>query len=541
MKRQFKIMFIFSVFVIVLVACFKDDQKDVNTNDDGNVNISVFAPQGSDVDLKTNSFTKLAEEKFNINFNWETTTYDTSAAAEARNIAMASGDYPDLFLLIPWVDQFSQTDLLKYGKQGAIVPLNELIEEHAPNIQEVLENHEYYAAMVTAPDGKIYGLPQLNECFHCTYSAKMWMNKTWLEELNLDIPTTHEELKSVLKAFKTEDPNGNGKNDEVPLSGATEVVGGGVFTFLMNGFIYDDGVTRLLLEDEKVDFAPIQPEWKEGLAYMRELYEEGLLDSGTFSQNEEALSQLGGSEEQLLGSTVVPHPAPIFGSDREIHNQYEPVPPLDGPNTSWGQYDYNSKPGGTFVLTNTASEEAQVAAIKLIDYMFTEDGQIRSHYGEEDVSWRKPEDGDVAIREEVEPIFATIPLDKDEDPKNDSWDALAQYYQPFEFRDGWVQDIDIYSPEGYERRLQEATYLYEGTEPEEVYPHWAVWYDSEIVDEISMIKTNIEDYVEQNSVQFITGDKDLETEWDTYIEGFEQLELERYLEVMQEAFENAKF
>src|SRR5699024_11192332 len=112
-----------------------NDQKESSGNDDESVNISVFAPQGSDQDLKTNSFTKLAEEKFNINFEWQTTTQDNTAAAEARSIAMASGDYPDLFLLIPWVDQFTQADLVKYGKQGAILPLNDLIEEHAPNIQ----------------------------------------------------------------------------------------------------------------------------------------------------------------------------------------------------------------------------------------------------------------------------------------------------------------------------------------------------------------------------------------------------------------------
>ena len=130
-----------------------------------------------------------------------------------------------------------------------IVPLNDLIEEHAPHIKEVLENNEYYKAMNTAPDGKIYGLTGLNECFHCSYPNKMWINTKWLEQLGLAKPTTPEEFKAVLEAFKTQDPNGNGKADEVPLSGSVENFGVHVIPYLMNGFIYNDDRTYLIMKE----------------------------------------------------------------------------------------------------------------------------------------------------------------------------------------------------------------------------------------------------------------------------------------------------
>ena len=138
----------------------------------GKTAINVFAHQGSDTNLSTNKFTKKMEEKFDIQFNWTTVPFD--GAAEKRQISLASGDYPDLYLLIPWVDRFSQTDLLKFGQQGVILPLNDLIEEHAPNIKKVLESNDYYRAMNTAPDGNIYGLTGLNECFHCSYPTRSW-------------------------------------------------------------------------------------------------------------------------------------------------------------------------------------------------------------------------------------------------------------------------------------------------------------------------------------------------------------------------------
>ena len=73
--------------------------------------------------------------------SWQTTTFDGGPAKEKRQIALASGDYPDLFLLIPWVDAFTQADVLKLGKQGVAVPLEHLIKDNAPNIQKALDSN----------------------------------------------------------------------------------------------------------------------------------------------------------------------------------------------------------------------------------------------------------------------------------------------------------------------------------------------------------------------------------------------------------------
>jgi len=537
-----KTMLYFLSFLLVvslaLVGCSSNEKTEVSQQD-GPVKIKVFGPQNAETDLETNSFTKFAEEKFNMDLEWQVTTYDATSASEVRNIALASGDYPEVFFLVPWVDQFSQTDLLRYGKQGVVLPLNDLIDEYAPNIKEVLENHPYYASMVTAPDGNIYGLPHLNECFHCSYGNKLWINTDWLEKLNLDMPTTTEEFKDVLTAFKTQDPNGNGKQDEVPMSGSPALIESSIIPYLMNGFIYDDSRSRLLLENGKVDLAANKEEWKEGLTYIKSLYEEGLIDKGAFSQNIEAHQKLGNNADiQIVGASTAMHPG-MFVTDEEYSKDYDALAPLKGPNSEYATYNFPSTPGGAFVITNKASEEAQIAAIKLVDYMFTEEGQIRSFYGEKDVSWREPKEGEVAIEESVEPLLAQIQLEEGEEPRNDNWTSMVQFYHPRDFRDGLVQATDIYTAEGYERRLQEATHLYEGKEPSEVFPHWAIWIDPAVADEAAMIQTNIVDYIEQNSLQFITGTKDLDKEWDSYVKGFEQLNLKRYLEIMQEAYDTS--
>nr|WP_154894085.1 ABC transporter substrate-binding protein [Paenibacillus xylanexedens] len=505
-----------------------------------NVTINVFAHQSSDTNLQTNKFTKKMEEKFNVKINWTTVPFD--GAAEKRQISLASGDYPDLYLLIPWVDRFSQTDLLKFGQQGVIVPLNDLIEQYAPNIKKVLDSSEYYKAMNTAPDGNIYGLTGLNECFHCSYPNKMWMNTKWLEQLGLSEPTTTEEFKEVLKAFKTKDPNGNGKADEVPLSGSIENFGVHIIPYLMNGFIYDDDRTYLIAKDGRVDTVANKPEWKEGLAYIKSLYDEGLIDPGAFTQNVGAFKKIGdNADAQLLGAGAAMHPS-LFVNTAEgapYGKDYNPIPPLKGPHANYATYNYPIDPGASFVLTNKASEETQIAAIKMLDYLYTQEGAMSAYLGEEGTSWRKPEEGDVALNDQVEPLYKAIPLPTGEEPRNDSWGALSQYNHHRAYRDAEVQGKDIYAGDGYERRLYEATLLMEGKEPKEVFPHWALWVDPANADETSMMQTNLKDYIDQNALQFITGAKSLEKDWDEYVKGLEGLNIQRYLEIMQAAYDSS--
>jgi putative aldouronate transport system substrate-binding protein len=493
------------------------------------VTLKLFAH--SDSDLSQNSFSKSVEEKFNIKFQWQ--TVPGAGAAEKRQISLASGDYPDLYMLIPWIDKFSQIDIQRNAQQGIVIPLNDLINQYAPNIKAALDKNPYYKTMNTAPDGKIYGLTELNECYHCSYPNKMWINSSWLKKLNLQMPKTTDEFKQVLQAFKTKDPNGNGKADEVPMSG----VGVGMLPFLMNGFIYNDGKNYLTLNNGKVDTAANKDEWKQGLQYVKSLYDEGLLDKNALIDNWDAFNKL--ANNGVLGAGTATHPYSFVKGGTDNAKNYDAVPPLTGPKASYATYNYPVDPGATFVLTNKASKEAQIAAIKLVDYLFTQDGQIRGHFGEEGLDWRKPQSGDVAIDKSLTPILATIPLKDGEKPHNSSWGALAQYFQPKEFRNAWVASTDIYDQAGYERRLKEATDLYNGKQPKEVFPQWAIWIDPSVADESAMLQTNIKNYVDQGALKFITGNKDLNKDWDEYVNGLDKLNLKRYLDIMQQSYDKS--
>jgi putative aldouronate transport system substrate-binding protein len=528
-------------------ACTSKPEPDENIG--GPADLTVFAPQFPNQNLENNDFTKKMEKKFNINFTFQTTTLDGGPAKEKRQIALASGDYPDLFLLIPWVDQFTAPEILKYGQQGVAVPLNDLIDKYAPNIKKALDSNPDFRAMATAPDGKIYGMPQWVDCYHCSYPAKLWLNSHWLKKLGLKQPKTTEELRDVLRAFKTKDPNGNGKADEVPISAD---VRDPLIPYLMNAFIYDpqgqspSRDSTLVLNNGKVDIQANKDGWREGLKYIKSLYDEGLIDKGAFTQNPEALQQLGDNGSSvILGSAEVMHPG-IFvtiGQEDKRDTQYDAVPPVTGPSGGgYAAYAFPSVPGATFVLTNKASKNDQVAAIKMLDYIFTDEGQISGTEGVKGVDWAYAEKGDLALNPKADPLYKVLDMSEKVAAKRDSrrWIALAQYNNTRQYRDRLVQAKDIYDPAGYERRLQEATNLYAGKEDEaQIYPFWGVWIDPADSSEAASLQTNIESYTTQNTLAFITGSKNIDTDWDAYVAGFDRLGLPRYLEILQAAYDKS--
>ncbi|MEO8683381.1 MAG: hypothetical protein ABI414_00915 [Devosia sp.] len=507
--------------------------------------LGVFAPQTSTMDLNTSTFTKTLEEKFNVDLTFQTTTYDSAAAAEKRQISLASGDYPEAFMLVNWVDQFSQAELIKYSEQGVIIPLNDLIDKYAPNIKAAFEKEPALKKLATAPDGNIYGLPQWNDCFHCSYSAKLWINTEWLKKLGLDMPTTTDQMKAVLEAFKTGDPNGNGRADEIPLAASTVDP---LVPYFMNAFEYDPRGTSypmmLALNGGKVQFQATQPGWRDGLAYLSGLYKEGLIDSGAFTQNRESMQALGNNADAtIVGAVTAQHPALLatVGQADGRDRNYDAVPPLTGPSGHAStSFNLASIPGAAFVITNKASEEQQIAAIKIVDYMFTIDGHAQAEYGVEGEQWLRPVEGDLALDPEYPPLYNSLPVDPTATPTNAAWGAMGQYFSDKAWRGGQVQPEAIYEPAGFERRLFQATKLYEGKTPaDQLFPYWNIWTDPATADELAQLQTNLQNYVTQANAEFVTGQRDINDDaaWASYLADIENLGAARYLEIYQTGYD----
>ncbi|MGM0882171.1 MAG: ABC transporter substrate-binding protein [Bacillota bacterium] len=547
-KTFFSMLALVLSLTLVLSACGKSNEgSNSNSNsttnteekepaaDSGPVAMTFFAPQGK-APLEDNSYTKHVEEKFNVKIKWDLAPAD--ALVDRRQLLLASGDYPEVFL----EGKLTHTDLLTYGKQGVFLPLNDLIEKYAPNIKAMMEKKSYFKDAITATDGNIYALPRLNECYHCTFSQKFWMNKEWLDKVGLPVPTTTDELYTVLKAFKEKDPNGNGKADEIPLTGAPNktVWNGNIDAYLMNSFIYNDNGKYLTLNDGKVDFAANKEGWKQGLIYMNKLYKEGLIDPASFTQNDQAIGQLGNREgDELVGSittALVSYLVNPYDDKLTRHKHWVIVPPLKGPEgvqlagASQGIGDFQ------FAITNKATEAQQIAAIKIADYAFSEEGALLSEWGtDEGKGWELAQPSEKNI--DGKPAkYSTANL-PEQDPdliRNDSWSQMGPKDLTKEFRDLFAVGQDPLTSDGYETRLAQATNAYAPYSPKEIYPS-GVFIRPEDTDAAAQLTTSIQDYVTTNMAQFIIGSKDIQKDWDAYVKGFDGLNLAKYIEIYSNA------
>lgn len=550
--------------VVVLSACAKENGGEkVNNNGEGGASsapapdkelftpvgqypivtekmtIKMFAPQLASIEnMETNTFTKMLEEKTNIQIKWD--LVPDKALNDRKQLMLASGDYPEVILH----GSLTKEEQMKYGKQGVFIPLNDLIDQYAPNFKKALEELPYLKTSVTAPDGNIYALPQINECYHCNFAQKMWINQAWLDELGLSMPTTTDEFYEVLKAFKNGDPNKNGKPDEIPLTGSDDMWAGNIAAFLMNAFIINDHAdkesgTFLRIVDGKVDLVADKEEWKQGLEYLNKLYKEGLIDPASFTQNSDAINQLGNREgENVMGAITTALISYAHGPDDKHprHKEYVTVPPLKGPN-GVQQTSYFAGVGSSqMAITNKATKDQQIAAIRLADYLYTEEAIVLQERGIEGVNWRKAEAGELDMNGEPAKYFL-IPQTETKPTHNDGWEQIGPSMRTYKYRDSWAALQDPFAEGAYEVRLKRESAKYEPYISKEMYPS-SVFIPLEDAEIAAQLKTTIRDYVTSNMAQFITGSKDIAKDWESYVKGFQGLQIDKYKEIYQKGLEN---
>jgi len=160
------------------------------------------------------------EKRTGVHIEW--IDVPSSALAERRNIAMATGDLPDAFIRcgFPLVDQ------IKYGEQGEFIALNNLIESYGHNLRRIFKEDPTIEAAITMPDGKIYALPNIVNVSASRITPKTFVNTEWMKKVDVEMPANTDEFYQMLKTFKENDGNGNGQDDEIPLgvNGTTEIL-----------------------------------------------------------------------------------------------------------------------------------------------------------------------------------------------------------------------------------------------------------------------------------------------------------------------------
>ncbi len=490
---------------------------------DGKVNGLVYKEGLPIVDPGTYSFslltdaTKSSEEFYLLplfedqtGIEVEILDYPHEVAREKYSLALNSGDYADC--IGGWL--ISKADILKFGMEmGIYIPLEDLIAEYAPNIEMLLEMEGVRETM-TAPDGHIYSIPYVIDAPVVDFSP--FINMEWLQRVGMDVPTTTEELKKVLMAFKQQDANGNGNpNDEIPFSLLPNNKHFGYYAGWFGLPLDDDGFTMV---DGELTFAADSEAYKSMILYFRDLYTSGLLDPEIFT--------IDTNQWKAKGSNDVYGVAHMYGSQYVMptalgeESAWLPLPVLAGPGVTDPKWMRDTN--GRWVLNRqmviTDKAEHPEAIIRWWNNVYEFENSIQTKGGpigiklfedEETGEWWIKED----LSEEENVLYNEFNL----------YPAALPRYIPLGFKfQGARPDEKELVAEVYEPFLTE-----------ESVPTY--WVQADISSELGDIASAIRTYIDQKTAAWISNQASIEDEWETYKKQLDKFGLQRYIQIRKEA------
>lgn len=334
------------------------------------------------------------QERTGIDIEWVHPPVGTEQ--ENINVAIASRDLPDI---ITWTWNDQPGGAAKMVEDEVIIPLDEY-KEYMPNYMALLEKNETADKSSRLDDGSLYGFSHIIEDESVMVTAGFMIRKDWLEKLKLDVPTTIDEWHTVLKAFKEQDPNGNGKQDEIPFvcnKGAHFVHMATAFG-VRNGFYVDN--------NGKIHYGPIEDEYREFIKTMAQWYSEGLIDS-EYVTNEiknvdaKVLSDQAGCLYGSITSQFAKYIRQKAGSGFDLVAVKSPADKNGVSHSGLDARKYGVN-GQTIAISSKCKHPIQ--AVQLIDYLFGEDGRMLTNWGKEGESYEivdgKPEFTDHILNNE---------------------------------------------------------------------------------------------------------------------------------------------
>jgi len=487
-------------------------------------------------DLATNRMTEMLSEDLNINF--EFVTYAASEMKEKINIMVAGGnqELPDVILFGLMTSGLpSDIAVYNWAMNGALVPLTEYIENASVYLKESAENAgglDSLLSQITSPDGEVYGLPCYCRALPNDYNTKLWIYQPWLDKLGLTAPTNAEELYQVLKAFKEQDPNGNGKADEIPFASQNSLPyywRRGLMSLFTN---VGDVSNYIAVSDGTLVASYMTEGYREGLRYVNQLISEGLISPLTFTQDNAQLKTLMSQEKTVVGMTIAPSAATLMPTTDQRRAEYVGIAPLaaaDGTVTTPINPTKASIAG--VITTNCKNPEA---AFRFLDLLCSEKYTVMNRWGEEGVDWITPPENTEALysamgysaylQETGNISFGS--------GQNQCWHVTGPMVRGYSISAGMCWNGDPLSSEYMIAKIMPE---YNGKGPEEYLTK--LIYTEEENDQIAEPMTTIKSYVDECFALFATGEMDVDNDWDNYLKELDQMGVEDVLAVMQSVYD----
>ena len=462
---------------------------------------------------------QMLEDQTNVKVDVKQYAYEI--AQEKYGLALSSGDYTDV--IGGWC--LTPTDILTYGvDMGIFIPLEGYFEEYAPNIMKLLEIPGVRETM-TAPDGHIYSIPYVTDAPKVDFNP--FINQKWLDNLGLQMPTNTEELRNVLREFKAKDANGNGNpNDEIPFSSDPNNRKIGYLAGWFGLPMEMDGFTMI---DGKLEFGANREEYKEMVEYMASLNAEGLLDPEFFTQD--LATWKGKGAQDLYGVSIAYGSGDFKQIPAGEKPDYVPLPVLSSPNCDDPKWLADTNGVSTLknqvVITDKAKNPEVI--VRWWDNVYETDNSFQILNGPFGVTCEK-------LGENSYKVYDRSTLSPEDDEKY-SWANMWTQSLP---KSVLKKDIEVeeVNPGYPEKEYVDAAYEpyfvgNDGNGNYDIIPSY--WVEPEFSSKLSEYTISITDYINQKTAQWISGQADVNAEWDEYCAQLDKLGLQEYIKIRQEA------
>ncbi|UKS28920.1 extracellular solute-binding protein [Paenibacillus sp. HWE-109] len=455
---------------------------------------------------------KEAEKKTGIHIDWN--LVPQASLEEKKNLLLATNDIPDAF----YGGGINSQDMITYGQQGLFIPLNDLIDKYAPNFSKILKANPEVLKGITAPDGKIYGLPKMSSNITHRIGTKMFINQKWLDEAGKKMPATTDELYDVLKAFKAKDP------ERIPLS-STDI--NNTLRSLAGAWgLYSRGNANAYVDyDDKAGvmrFMQTDPKYKDLLTYMNKLYAEGLLDKEIFTNNATILTAK--ISKGLVGGFANINVVPAG----QLKANYAGLgAALKGPagDQNWGGISPVLQNQGAFVITKNNKEPE--ATMRWADYFLDGEGAVLYWMGVEGKTFEM-KDGKYRFVQDIVNNKDGLTLDQ-----TISRELVSPFsVHPIVREERFAWDTGEGMPEVIAAANNLKPFV-----PKEIWP--AFLFTKEENDRLKALSNDIHTYVGEMQTQFIMGKAPF-SKWDEYVATIKKMGLDEYMKIHKDAYDRYK-
>jgi putative aldouronate transport system substrate-binding protein len=339
-----------------------------------------FFPEGWG---KSEFWTQLGEA---TNTTWSLQEIANMAWTENVNLLCAAGDLPDVVMNLGSV---YNGGLVAAIRDEQIVDIAPLIEENAPNYYYYLTQDDYTLKSCITDDGEMGAMYPLTAEPDPIVDG-LWIRQDWLDELNMEIPTTPDELNDVLLAFQS-NFGANVGFYQMIRTGDTTI--GPQAEGVWNAY---GPVNYYLDEDGVIQSAFMQDYYFEYLAFLQKLANEGLFLTSTMT-DKDASELFASGEIGIEGDSItnVPSYISLLPEEEQAKINLVPMAALGEPSEygSTTSLISGSNSGGGNVSISTNCDDPTIV-LKALDYLYTDVGSMLSIWGIEGVSYEYDENGD---------------------------------------------------------------------------------------------------------------------------------------------------